>query len=251
MAGGAELNLAERVLAPLWRGLVGYRVLAFGYACTLVVTGWADYRRPAVATVVLAAVGVWTVVTTYSYLRARAAARWLSVADVAVTVVAVGATVLVQTPERVAGGAPVLTSVWSAGSPIAVALAYGPAVGLLGALVVQGTVLVVRGGLGRAELTDLFLLVAATSAVGYAGTVLRRSASELRAAIELRAALAERERLARTIHDGVLQVLAQVHRRGRAVGGAAGQLGELAGEQEVALHPDCHRPAFGAVRRPP
>ncbi|MGI8814670.1 MAG: DUF5931 domain-containing protein [Pseudonocardia sp.] len=125
MAGGAELNLAERVLAPLWRGLVGYRVLAFGYACTLVVTGRADYRRPAVAIVVLAAVGVWTVVTTYSYLRARAAARWLSVADVAVTMVAVGATVLVQTPERIAGGAPVLTSVWSAGSPIAVALAYG------------------------------------------------------------------------------------------------------------------------------
>ncbi len=27
---GSEVDLAPRVLAPLWRGLVGYRVLALG-----------------------------------------------------------------------------------------------------------------------------------------------------------------------------------------------------------------------------
>jgi signal transduction histidine kinase len=57
----------------------------------------------------------------------------------------------------------------------------------------------------------------------------------LREAIELRAAVAERERLARSIHDGVLQVLAHVRRRGAELGGPAAELGELAGEQEVAL----------------
>ena len=45
----------------------------------------------------------------------------------------------------------------------------------------------------------------------------------------------ERERLARDIHDGVLQVLALVGRRGREAGGEAAELGRLAAEQELAL----------------
>jgi signal transduction histidine kinase len=49
------------------------------------------------------------------------------------------------------------------------------------------------------------------------------------------AAVAERERLARSIHDSVLQVLTLVSSRGRAIGGEAAELGRLAAEQEVAL----------------
>jgi signal transduction histidine kinase len=231
----ADLDLVSRLLAPLWRGLVGYRVLAWCYAVGLAALGPA-FARPWLAAAVLATAGAWTAVTGAGYLRGRGAApARLAVADLVLTVAAVGATVLAQSPERLAAGAPVLTSVWSAGPPIALALARGPLAGLAGALVVQGAVLAVRGSLGPAEATDLLLLVAAALAIGYAGTVLRRSAEESRRALELRGALAERERLARSIHDGVLQVLAQVHRRGRAAGGAAAELGELAGEQEVAL----------------
>jgi len=47
--------------------------------------------------------------------------------------------------------------------------------------------------------------------------------------------VAERERLARAVHDRVLQVLAHVKRRGVQLGGPAGDLGALAGEQEIAL----------------
>ena len=46
---------------------------------------------------------------------------------------------------------------------------------------------------------------------------------------------AERARLARVVHDGVLQVLALVQRRGAELGGDAAELGRLAGEQEAAL----------------
>ncbi|HEX9520053.1 MAG TPA: ATP-binding protein, partial [Streptosporangiaceae bacterium] len=42
-------------------------------------------------------------------------------------------------------------------------------------------------------------------------------------------------RLARTIHDSVLQVLAMVQRRGTEAGGEAAEIGRLAGEQEAAL----------------
>jgi signal transduction histidine kinase len=49
------------------------------------------------------------------------------------------------------------------------------------------------------------------------------------------AAAAERARLARVVHDGVLQVLALVQRRGAELGGETAELGRLAGEQEQAL----------------
>ena len=54
-------------------------------------------------------------------------------------------------------------------------------------------------------------------------------------ALRAEAATAERERLARSIHDSVLQVLARVRRRGAELGGDAAILAGLAGEQEVAL----------------
>ena len=54
-------------------------------------------------------------------------------------------------------------------------------------------------------------------------------------ATEIEAASRERERLARGIHDSVLQVLALVQRRGAEAGGEAAEIGRLAGEQEAAL----------------
>jgi signal transduction histidine kinase len=51
----------------------------------------------------------------------------------------------------------------------------------------------------------------------------------------LSASLEERERLSRQVHDGAIQVLALVARRGREIGGDTAQLAALAGEQERAL----------------
>jgi signal transduction histidine kinase len=238
-----------RAVDPLWRGLVGYRVIALVYAGALIVVNLPHYRSPGGALTVLAVMVVWTGVTAVGYLRAQPPSRsgpaaggragragWvsLSVVDVLVTLGTVVATPLVETPERIAVGS-LLPTVWVGGAAVAVALAFGALGGVGAALLLQGVVVAVRGRLGPQELTDLLLMVAAALAVGYAAAVLRRSTERLREAVELRAALAERERLARSIHDGVLQVLAQVRRRGVEAGGAAAELGELAGAQEVAL----------------
>ena len=47
--------------------------------------------------------------------------------------------------------------------------------------------------------------------------------------------LHERERIARVVHDGVLQSLAYIHRRGDEIGGPAAELSVIAAEQERSL----------------
>jgi signal transduction histidine kinase len=71
--------------------------------------------------------------------------------------------------------------------------------------------------------------------VGYTSGLLKEMAVARDRAEHEAAASRERARLARVVHDGVLQVLALVQRRGHELGGEAAELGRLAGEQEVAL----------------
>lgn len=87
--------------------------------------------------------------------------------------------------------------------------------------------------------TAALLLLVASAAIGGLGIahyLSERWAERKRAElIRQEAAAAERDRLARPIHDGVLQVLALVQREGSELGEAGAQLAALAGEQEVAL----------------
>lgn len=84
----------------------------------------------------------------------------------------------------------------------------------------------------------LLLLVAgaATGGLGFAHHIAARRAERKQAEqIRREAAAAERDRLARPIHDGVLQVLTLVQRHGAELGGDGARLATLAAEQEVAL----------------
>ncbi|MEV0567165.1 ATP-binding protein [Dactylosporangium sp. NPDC050588] len=90
----------------------------------------------------------------------------------------------------------------------------------------------------RLDTAGILLLVsaAAIGGLGIAHYLSERWAERKQAElIRQEAAAAERDRLARPIHDGVLQVLAMVQREGSELGGAGAQLAALAGEQEVAL----------------
>ena len=83
----------------------------------------------------------------------------------------------------------------------------------------------------------LFLVAGlAISGLGLARLLTARSAERKHTEqIRRESAAAERDRLGRSIHDGVLQVLALVQREGQDLGGQAGELATLAGQQEVAL----------------
>jgi signal transduction histidine kinase len=87
----------------------------------------------------------------------------------------------------------------------------------------------------QSTLDGTVLLLLAGIAVGHVARLAVETEARLQRAVELEAATRERERLARGIHDSVLQVLALVQRRGTEVGGEAAELGRLAGEQEAAL----------------
>jgi signal transduction histidine kinase len=87
--------------------------------------------------------------------------------------------------------------------------------------------------------TSAVLLLVAGGAIGGLGLAqlfaARRAERKRTEQIRREAAAAERDRLARPIHDGVLQVLALVQRHGSEMGGPGPELAELAGAQEVAL----------------
>jgi signal transduction histidine kinase len=228
----------DRPLEPLWRGLLVYRVLTLLSAGVVVLLSLDEYAAPAGALGVLAVMAAWTAVTGYGYTRCVPGAPdrrgRLALADLAVTVAVIATTPLVETPAQVAADAAVMGSFWTPGAMLACALAFGLRGGLGGAVVISAVLVAVQARVEN-ELGDIQLLVLAGLTIGFAATVLRRSAERVRRAVAAEAAAAERERLARAVHDGVLQVLAHVKRRGAQLGGAAAELGALAGEQEITL----------------
>lgn len=129
------------------------------------------------------------------------------------------------------------TTLWASNATISAALQFGPAGGMLTGLAVTATSEFVKGyinvNLGRNA--TIIVELAAGLAVGLAASTARRAHDELQRAARLSAAVEERERLSRQVHDGVIQVLALVAKRGREIGGGAAELATLAGEQERAL----------------
>lgn len=220
------------VLLPLWRGMVAYRVIALASAAVNLVRFGDSYARPVVGVAVVAVMAVWTAVTSVRYLRG---ARRLTLVDLGVTVLATTSTLVVEDPGRIAAGAPVITTVWSAGAVLAVAIAYGWRGGLGAGVLSAVVLLLVRRAVDDDLAFDVQLLLVVGLAVGLAADTMRRSARRLQEAVAAEAATAERERLARDIHDGVLQVLAFVRRRGGDLGLPGEELARLAGEQESSL----------------
>jgi signal transduction histidine kinase len=128
-----------------------------------------------------------------------------------------------------------LPGFWVMGALIAWSIHWRLPGGLVAGAVLATTDLLVRGDVGQSDYGNAFLLVIGGPIIGYMCGSLQRMATERDAAERTAATAAERARLARVVHDGVLQVLALVQRRGRELGGEAAELGDLAGEQERRL----------------
>lgn len=220
---------------PLWRALTGYRILAMVYAVGLFATAHDEFERPWLAVAYFAVLAVWTLGTLPRIANAARCTKPFLTADLTVALVGILLTPVADAHERIQAGGPTMPSIWTAGSVLAFAIKGGWRWAALASSLVAVANLVERGSPARDTVHNVILVWVASIAIGYVVEVARASERTLARALEIEAATRERERLARDIHDGVLQVLAMVQRRGAVIGGEAAELGRMAGEQEVAL----------------
>ncbi|MGW3715947.1 MacS family sensor histidine kinase [Streptomyces sp. NPDC005133] len=219
---------------PLWRALTAYRILTMLYASLLAVFGRGEYERPWVAFGYLVVMAAWTLATLPKVAGAVSCTKRFLGADLALALVGILLTPLADFDAQHMDGS-TLPSIWTAGSVLAFAIKGGWRWAAFASTFVAAANIVERGEPSRDTFHNVLLVWVAAIAIGYVVEVARASERTLARALEIEAATRERERLARGIHDSVLQVLAMVQRRGAALGGEAAELGRMAGEQEVAL----------------
>ncbi|KND41274.1 histidine kinase [Streptomyces stelliscabiei] len=220
---------------PLWRALTGYRILTAVYAVGLFLSAYDKFQRPWLAIAYLAVLVAWTLLTLPKVASAADCTKRFLAADLTIAIVGIGLTRLADSTARVEAGGPTLPSIWTAGAVLAFAVKGGWRWAAVASTLVAVANLIHRGAPTRDTIHNVLLVWFVSIAIGYVVEVARASERTLARALEIDAATRERERLARDIHDGVLQVLAMVQRRGTALGGDAAELGRMAGEQEVAL----------------
>jgi len=230
-----ERVMRMSVEQPLWRALSAYRVLTMCYAIGLFVSAYDEFPRPEVAIAFLSVLFVWTLVTLPKVANEASCTKRFLAADLTVALTGILLTPVADSHDRIVAGGPTLPSIWTAGSVLAFAIKGGWRWAAFASTLVGIANVVQRGALSQDTLHNVLLVWVASIAIGYVVEVARASERTLARALEIEATTRERERLARDIHDSVLQVLAMVQRRGSALGGDAAELGRMAGEQEVAL----------------
>ncbi|WP_248783917.1 MacS family sensor histidine kinase [Actinoalloteichus caeruleus] len=225
----------SRLLGPLWIAAVILRVVTLAYAVVAFAVHREGYANQGLGAAILVVMVLWTGVIGYAYVRGP---RWRGAAayvDLALTNVLVLLSLFVLSRDQLDVPTPSVTTVWASGAVVAVAVQGGPLRGVLAGSLTALVSYLIRGYVDTDIARDTVMLVGVGFVLGNAASTARASDERLRRALRTEAATAERERLARMVHDSVLQVLARVRRRGADLGGEAAELARLAGEQEIAL----------------
>ena len=222
---------------PLWRAAQVFRLLSCVYALGFQIAVNRDLDRPAIGWLLFAVLIGWSVVCAIAYLQGFGRRLAWVLAEIAVVVALMLSTEVIASDQWVLGNQSWPTTLWATNATISAAIQLGPIAGMLTGLVVMGAAAALKGyvhiDLGRNA--TIVIELAVGLAVGMAAQTARRAHTKLEEAARLSASLEERERLSRQVHDGAIQVLALVFRRGREIGGETAELAELAGEQERAL----------------
>jgi len=226
------MNLAARAVE--WRMLRALAVLRVVVCVnTLALSAYRGvdkFDHPRWGYVVLGAVVVWTAVMTVATIR-RNRAAWLFAADLAVAASMLILTPIIKGPWFNA----TIPGYWVMAALVGFSIRFRTLGGLVAGLLLGGLDLFLREDISTSSYSGFFLLVVGGPIVGFMCGSLQQMAAERDRAERAAAAAAERARLARAVHDGVLQVLALVQRRGAEIGGEAAELARLAGDQESRL----------------
>ena len=239
------------VLNALWGALRVFRVLALFYALWSIWVRRADMARLDLALAVIAVLAVWTA---YMY-AARRRDLGAHLVEMCLASAAVMSTRWLDTPLSATTGDTTIPGVWQDVPVVGIALILGWRGGLIASLVMTAVMIAQVGQFDSEPLSNAGLVVMLGTCLGFGADVARTEQAELRRALAKEAEVAERDRLARVVHDGVLQALAFIHRRGRELGGESARLGIIAAEQELRLRalvvglplPDLQMPIAGQV----
>ncbi|WP_148575080.1 MacS family sensor histidine kinase [Nocardioides caldifontis] len=226
---------ADQVETTLFRALGVLRLVVLVYALALNLARFEEFTRPRLLLVLLGVMVVWTGFVSWAFDAPRRRGLPLYVADLGVAVGLLLCTPLVESEAMLERHASTVPTFWVIPAVLAWAVGRHWVQALGAAAVLSLADLSVRVEAAGRTWGNIFLLLLAAGVVAYSTRTLR-VAVEIRARAEREAAAhAERLRLARAVHDGVLQVLALVQRRGTEAGGSMAEVGRLAGEQEAAL----------------
>lgn len=213
------------------RGLALYRFLAIFYAAVLV----GVHREHVIHWWPIVLYGIVALAWSVSApLLPRP--TWTAIAaELVIACSGIFLTSAVYAPAEVSAGISTVPGVWSAASVMAAALLAGIRGGVLGATVIAVANLIQAEDPGQLTYHNIMLLYLLGILVGLAVQLARESQKRLEEAIAASERLAERERIGRQVHDGVLQALAMINRRGRELGGEGEALATLAADQERSL----------------
>lgn len=215
----------------LYAALAALRVIVTVNLVGLTLWRRDNFDRPEAAWVAVALLVLWTAWALWAY---RVAARRTAVLLLGDLVVAAGAMALTPWLKGEDFRA-TLPGFWVMGALLAWAIHWHWRGGLVAGLVLSVVDVLIRPELTQTNYGHIFLLLLGGAIVGYMCESLQVMAADRARAEREAAAAAERTRLARAVHDGVLQVLSLVQRRGAEAQGEFAELGRLAGEQEAVL----------------
>ncbi|MGW5111699.1 MacS family sensor histidine kinase [Nocardia sp. NPDC004123] len=240
--GQAEPDPAWAATAPLWRAVQAFRLVTLLYAVGQQIASVSYYSNQRLSWALIAVMAVWSGISAVllSQWRIRHEPRVRTavvVGDHLVVIALIFATRLVAPYDWYHHHQTLPTTLWAANAVVSAAILWGPFGGICSGLLISAAVITARAQWDFDVWRDATLpvLISVGLALGLASDTARRAHAQLQRAVRLTAAAQERERLAREVHDGVLQVLSYIKRRGNEIGGPTAELAQRAGEQEVAL----------------
>ncbi|MFT3660296.1 MAG: DUF5931 domain-containing protein [Gordonia sp. (in: high G+C Gram-positive bacteria)] len=224
-------------VGPLWRGAQIFRLVGFVYALGFDIAINSDLERPQLTWLLFIVLTGANVLFAAGYVVGVWRRWWCVAAETALFLAAMLSTLLVAGPEWVENNQTWPTTLWASSALLSAALLGGAWTGSAAGILIGLTNFVYKGDvfLNFGKNATFLLLLVSGMAVGLAASRARVTHERLTAAVQAAVRAAERERLSRQVHDGVLQALALISRRGREIGGPTAELAELAADQELRL----------------